>query len=131
VEGGYEEKKTKKPDGPIYRIRYSYETGDSFGSESRDDILEFEWRDYSVAKDALKRIEEHYEWYRGKEHPYAKEVPKPKWYKVNGDHSEPHCINLKLDNGKDIQFWCPWCGYFERLYGAEILVDNGKIKINE
>jgi hypothetical protein len=75
--------------------------------------------------------EEHYEWYRGKEHPYAKEVPKPKWYKVNGDHSEPHCINLKLDNGKDIQFWCPWCGYFERLYGAEILVDNGKIKINE
>lgn len=29
-------------------------------------------------------------------------------------------IILYTDEGEKFQFWCPWCGYFERLYSAEI-----------
>jgi hypothetical protein len=36
-----------------------------------------------------------------------------------------HQIILYTDDSKPFQFWCPWCGYFERLNSAEILhVDN-------
>lgn len=30
-------------------------------------------------------------------------------------------IILYTDDNKPYQFWCPWCGYFETLYSAEII----------
>ena len=35
-----------------------------------------------------------------------------------------NCIKLKADNGKLMQMSCFWCGYFERLQGAEIIIDR-------
>lgn len=47
-----------------FRIKLSYTTGDSFGSESTQDYLELEWDIIEVAKDNLQRIKEHYKMYR-------------------------------------------------------------------
>ena len=58
----------------------------------------------------------------------GKEVEKPEWHNVNSEHvklsGEHYLINIPMDNGNEVQFWAPWCGYFESLYGAEIVPDK-------
>ena len=36
-------------------------------------------------------------------------------------------IKLKADTGSFAQFSPPWCGYFEKLYDAEIITEENKI----
>lgn len=50
---------------PEYRIKISYLTGNSLGSENATDYLELTWKDIDVAKENLIRIREHYEMHRG------------------------------------------------------------------
>lgn len=47
-----------------YKIKYDYNTGDSF-HEDRDQIsyLECIWTNLEIAKNNLRRIKEHYEYY--------------------------------------------------------------------
>jgi len=69
----------------MYKIQYHYHTGDSFHTEEREDLLEFEWKDLDVAKECLKRIREHYRWYESKENSYSfrhEEVTRPTWHNV-------------------------------------------------
>ena len=110
----------------MYQIKYYYKTGSSFHTEDREDILEYEWEYLEVAKEALKRIKDHYAWYEGVNMPWANEVEKPKWHNIKPDSTtkdmEHHLINIPTDNGEDVQFWPPWCGYFETLYGADIVI---------
>lgn len=39
-----------------------------------------------------------------------------------------NCMYLKTDNGNLMQQWNPWCGYFESLYGAEIINVDSDLK---
>lgn len=128
-----------------YKIKYSYQTGDSFGNSDEEAILELEWENIDIAKANLKRIEEHYKYYQAKEK--SQEFNASKWYKeeceyvVKVESEKPdwlvidsnrllayHSIKLFTDEGKPWQFWCPWCGYFETLYGAEIIPDESDMK---
>lgn len=123
-----------------YKIEYDYYTGDSFRSDDSTGVLELEWEDLQVAKDNLKRIQEHWRYYKAKKEvrsSYSQtwvvnelemvstvEKSQPDWYvKPEGGNRDynHHCIILYSDNGKPWQFWCPWCGYFEGLYGAKII----------
>jgi len=111
-----------------YRIEYDYQTGDSFHTEERTEVLEYDWEDLEIAKEALQRIKEHYKWYRYVErvpYPDRPKVKKPKWWKVNteglDEDYQHHLMNLRMDNGVEVQFHPPWCGYFETLYGASII----------
>jgi hypothetical protein len=117
----------------IYQIQYHYTTGDSFHSYDTSDILEVEYKNIETAKEALKRIEEHYKWYEYKNVPSynkKKKVKRPKWWDCSIEkgwtNMEHHMINLPTDNGKDFQIFAPWCGYFETLHWAEIIVKAGK-----
>jgi hypothetical protein len=112
-----------------YKIEYFYRTGDSFHSEDKECLLEYVWEDLEVAKECLKRIREHYEWYESKVNPWADEVERPAWHSVAesrfiSEHDVHNMLNLPMDGGKEIQFWPPWCGYFETLYGAKIVIDS-------
>ena len=112
-----------------YRIKYEYKTGDSFHTREEKSILEYEWEDIEIAKEALSRIREHYKWYEYMESPrWRGKVPIPKWFKVSEKNEDimHHLINLPMDNGKEVQFYAPWCGYFETLYGAEIVVSDSE-----
>lgn len=112
----------------MYKIKYTYQTGDSFHTEEREDLLEYEWKDLDVVKECLKRIREHYKWYQSLENTYAfrKEyVGKPEWHNVKYDKRNEHCLmNMPMDNGNEVQFWPPWCGYFEHLHSAEIVTEG-------
>ena len=75
-------------------------------------------------------MKEHYVWYKEyKRYEFGrikKEPTPPVWRNVkgwgSGSYTEPDLINFKVDNGNEVQFWPPWCGYFETLYGAEIFI---------
>jgi len=117
----------------MYRIKYYYRTGSSFGSEDREELLEFEWTDLKTCKDALQRIKEHYKWYKSVSSSYSfspKTIERPQWHidelVDNGLHESTiqNMIVFKSDKGKLFQFWAPWCGYFETLYSAEIVLDE-------
>ncbi len=125
-----------------YKIKISYATGDSNGSEDTFDHLELAWEDLEVAKANLKRIQEHYKCYRLYEYynSYRKsyleseeinlfESRKEKdWFaKELDDFNQRFSIVLKTDEGKDWQFGAFWCGYFERLNSIEIEMPELKI----
>jgi hypothetical protein len=116
-----------------YKIKYCYQTGDSFNTEVREDILEFDWDDLDIVKESLKRINEHYKWYSYNENYYSRreKVEKPDWHNVDTSHvsSEHYLMNIRMDNGKEVQFWPPWCGYFESLHWAEIITEDSDMKI--
>lgn len=111
-----------------WQIKYQYETGDSYGSEDREAVLEMEWENLDIAKENLQRIREHYEVYSNKRFPdwrltkkqledKQKEAKTKPWFVKEYDF----CLMLKADNGNECQISAPWCGYFERLYGADII----------
>ena len=52
----------------FYKIKVFYETGDSFGSNDTETILEPEWEKLDVAKENLKRIKTHYKIYQRLDH---------------------------------------------------------------
>jgi len=147
-----------------YSIKVSYQTGDSFGSNDVEEV----WEDFDnldIAKENLKRIEEHYRqyevlngyrtseetklqtmdensskpWFVGIKLPYIKLVKGDRGidekdiekykdeyeiiYKYDNTMAE-NCIIVLADNGVPYQIWCPWCGYFESLYSAEIITNS-------
>ena len=104
----------------IYKIECKYRTGDSFNTYDETYKSEMTWGNLDNAKEALKRIKEHYLWYDSKNSRYAKKHSKPKWHNLKYDF----CLKLPLDNGKEVQIFAPWCGYFETLYGAKIITEE-------
>ena len=108
-----------------YTIEYDFTTGDSYSLERLTEILDcISWNNLEIAKENLKRIKEHYEFYYREEKTYSrrKKVKPPTWWKTNNNHI--YCVNLKTDNGKEFQLYCPWCGYFETLHGATIIEND-------
>jgi len=111
----------------MYKIKYNYKTGDSFHTEDREELLEYEWKDLGVAKEALRRIKEHYAWYESIENSWIDDVERPGWHNIKlgsfiHKDQEQELINIPMDSGEEVQFWPPWCGYFETLYGAQIVM---------
>lgn len=123
-----------------YTIEYTYVTGDSYNSYEKIGVLEVEWETVELAKANLQRIKEHYKWYKfccenmrdlslGRIDVTDEDfVPIPFWhfaksmsYKEIAKKIAYYSINLKLDNGNEFQFNCPWTGYFERLIGAKVI----------
>lgn len=113
-----------------YKIRYNYNTGDSFHTENNIiKELEFTWSDYDVAKANLNRIKEHYEWYQSKKSSLKDEIdPTGKdWY--SGKRWD-HVLYLYTDDGTKCQISAPWVGWFETLNEAEIVIVGDKISFN-
>ena len=117
-----------------YYIEFDYTTGDSFHSEDREGIAlnEFEWENLEIVKENLQRIVEHYNWLKNL-NSWSKKIregaKEPSWRKVKQlDRFEPseEIINLKLDNGEEVQFWPDWCGYFETLHAVRIKTKNSE-----
>jgi hypothetical protein len=126
-----------------YRIDYSYSSGDSLGSEDHEDTLELTWESQEVARQNLRRIEEHWKYcqafleQRGhvrsdRKHDLAKELrafARRDWYVPLGHPSDnPSCLILKTDDGIDWKFSCPWVGYFESFYGARVVENTNQDK---
>ncbi len=126
-----------------YQIEVSYTTGNSFGSREEIDVIDkIKWNNLDAAKKSLKAINEHYklymlfnkEWNADKKQ-LEKELNAAKnkdwFYKDKNVEYWQVQIGLTQDDGT-IKFISPfWCGYFESLWGAEILnVKDNDLKIN-
>lgn len=104
-----------------YEILVRYKTGDSFKTYDNETTIELRWNNLDIAKENLKRIKAHYEWYYDHNESYRwKErdpLPKPPYI----DSKYEFRLYLKMDDGKEMIYSASsWCGFFERLYGAEI-----------
>lgn len=127
-----------------YKIKYDYQTGDSFGSSDETGFLELTWTNLDVAKANLNRIKEHYDQYkllesyikRAEPQTVLSENSSKDWFVSEGkkkdqfdEYYSTHCLILYTDDGKQFQLHAPWCGYFEGLHSAEIIVDPSDMKI--
>lgn len=114
-------------------IKVFYETGDSFHNEDTESTLDYDWESENVVIQNLKRIKEHYEMYEemaNNRHAPFKEINDKyggrDWFvnKSKDAFLASHSLYLYTDDGRKFQYSCPWCGYFERLYGAEIIFER-------
>lgn len=118
----------------MFKIKITYETGDSFHNETREEYLQYEWERLDIVRLALQRIDEHYRWYKDKNKVYKlspyDEVERPEWHKKvmlpEGlrDEESHYLIILELDDRTEVQFSPFWIGYFESLLKAEIVLDE-------
>lgn len=114
-----------------FTIQIHYQTGNSFGSHNEQDNIELSWENLAIAKANLTRIKEHYLYYQAKHNYYARWKPeldksiintastKPWYCKEYGDHG----LMLQLDDGSEHMVCAFWCGYFEKLFTAEVVPD--------
>lgn len=140
-----------------YAINIRYCTGNSFGSEDTEQHVELEWDNLEIAKDNLQRIRAHYKMYteiqngRRETENILEDYKHEPWFvsklvcidkhghTVPDDHSTTvstrldimqaeYYIRLVADNGNTMMMSCFWCGYFEQLYGAEIVGQDSDLK---
>jgi len=115
----------------MYEIKVYYHTGDTFKSYDTDTTLGGEWN-LETAKENLKRIKKHYEYYSnlrnyvsiGKSETQLLEDLKNEEFYVSDKYHGPSwnwTINLLENDGSKREYNVAWCGYFERLLGAEII----------
>lgn len=100
-----------------YKISIKYQTGNSFGSEECTSSIEYEWENIQMCADSLKRIDEHYRWYRSENSNWGEKEKRPDW--MDKDCGEFSML-LLADDGKEFRYSPFWVGYFERLHHASI-----------
>lgn len=116
-----------------HKIIVNYDTGDSFGTSPNQecDLVE-EWNNLDIAKENLKRIDEHNKAYckingwsnYGKSS--WKDYRNERWYCK--DYPE-FTIRLLKDDGQEYNEHCTWCGYFESMNYAEIVSIESDTKV--
>ncbi len=113
----------------MYNIKIQYQTGDSFSTAEREETIEMEWVHLDRAKESLKRIQNHYEFYQKHdniwEKPEGVELPEGVLW---DDENKMICLELIADNGDPFRYGCFWVGYFESLRSATIVRSFKDIK---
>ena len=113
-------------------IKVTYKTGDSFGSYTDVENLDYGW-DEETAKLNAEFIIEHYDAYQGVndtwyEKPDMDSVRQKPWYvEPEGKWTEvsPTLYLLPGKDGKEpFKYCCPWCGYFENLISVEVIIQE-------
>ena len=102
----------------MYKIVISYGTGDSVSTWDKESEIAPTWKDKNKAKEALRRIAEHYEWYKSTLWTHLDgELEVPKF----SDPDNPKgALYLTLDDGTEFRVGTFWIGYFEGLNKAYI-----------
>jgi hypothetical protein len=116
----------------MYTIKVTYQTGDSFKSFETSDQVGIVWTSLDKAKEALRAIKEHNEYYKSRNRhgyvgtKYTKTYLKaqPWWNPSQYDKLGEYSILVANDDGKMVPISAFWTGYFENLHLAEIIVDD-------
>ena len=124
-----------------YKIKITYDTGSTFQQEHGvERILDIEFDTIEEAEDAVRDIEAHYETYlnmdkfgalhmseKEKRKMYKEAFAKP-WFYVDGEErKQDDYWRWQILLGKERKsVHVFWCGYFENLVGAEVVVESYK-----
>ena len=115
-----------------YTIKVNYSTGDSFSNYDTSTILDYNWTNLDIVKENLKAIQDHYKLYqlynsppwdlnKSKIQNMKKNYEKKWWY------FDEYSQYFKLDDGTLVRNYNSWVGYFEHLYGAEIISKDDEL----
>ena len=108
----------------MIRINITQTKGNSYNTYEEEDLLVPEWNDMRYAKESLKRIKSHNEFYNE----YGDNYRKPTCELPEGVlwSDECRCLKLELvlDGGVLFQTSARWHGWFETLLKAEIISDD-------
>lgn len=124
-----------------YRIKISYSTGNSFGSEETSDYLEMTWQNIDIAKENLQHIKEHYDMYRNINS--RSNLTTQEWLRINKDKdwfvNKPKLFCTSSNRAIDIKYKKNSCieegihkGYYEYRIDEDydtcliLKTDNGK-----
>ena len=117
-------------------INATYTDGDSLGSYTEHETLDYNWTDEKVVVKNMVAIKEHYEAFRAANDSwYEKNTGdyKSKWWynkdKCYRGEDVPYGLNLMKDDGSLFYYHCPWCGYFAHLDEIEMSIKNFKITL--
>ena len=118
-----------------YKIRITYQTGDSFKSGQEEDDIPLTWKDIKVAKQALawiKQLDEVTERHKGKHHiSYGEREDELRKLPFGCQEYPAVAMMLPRDDGTLLQIATFWRGYFERLIRAEIVTETDKDMVYE
>lgn len=105
----------------LYTIKIVYTDGNSFGTKEYDDVIGYVWEDKDKAYDAIKRIEEHDNYFDEKEFALKRNFKTN--FKTNEDFEDlgEYSIKLQNDNNEYVKVGCFWRGYFARLEYAKVI----------
>ena len=120
----------------MYTIEVNYGTGNSFGSEDVTENVNLVWASKDLARKALKCLSEHYKVYsssgysRLSREQQQKQLSQYSWYKPDllsyQSVWEFSCF-VELDDGSFRTLnVSSWCGYFETLYSAKVVLYSGE-----
>jgi len=114
----------------VYTIRITYGTGNSFHSESGlKSEVGYAWEKLEDAQEVLRRIREHYAAYSdARAYEYKrkkKDYSKESWFYKDNTWEDlwQHGIVVPDGKGGSTVIDAFWCGYFESLDDAEIVLD--------
>ena len=113
-----------------YVIEVHYQTGDSFHTEEKTEIVEMIWHNLSQAEESLDRLKNHYKYYEKNDCAWQK--PKGKMPNGVSWNNKYKYIQLEFvdDEGEPVLYSPSWCGYFETLYSAEIKAIGKRYEFN-
>lgn len=102
-----------------YTIEIDYDTGGSLDNEfGVKDKIGATWGNYDLAREALEKIKDHYEIYKKLSGSFRnREYKPPEGY-------NEYFLIIELDDGSLQQISCFWCGYFEKLNSAKIVIES-------
>jgi hypothetical protein len=119
----------------MYQLEIKYQTGDSLNSYQETEVLCLSWKDINNAKENLLYIKEHYKMYEEFVTAYTKDKYKilekyenKEWF-VKPEKNDYNLersitiINFKLDNGNKMRARADWCGIFENLEYAKVVLE--------
>jgi hypothetical protein len=110
----------------MYDIIIRYATGDSFGRQDTTDKVDVPMPTLEIAKENLKRIREHHKAISLRDEnnwQYKKRNMPIDWPPFVLDNGE-RILLLTVDN-KEVEYYPFWTGYFDSLYGGDVvLIDN-------
>lgn len=111
----------------MYTILIKYQTGDSFNSTDTEDTIGYSFETREEARVVLGYIKEHYDLYKTKDSYMPRHVIENKinscrkkpWFNNKEDYNWEYSIIYK-----DTIISCFWCGYFDILYSAHVILET-------
>ena len=116
----------------MFTIKILYTTGSTFETYEETSYIGMSWNSIEKANKAIEDIEEHYKFYKeygnaniNKRKKLLENLPKSVSVDKYGDFE---AWNIKLENDSGVRETVSsfWCGYFETLHSAEVVINSKK-----
>lgn len=115
----------------MYSIELTYTTGNTFGSDEVQRILDYEWDTEEKAINEMNKIRDHWIYNKKLSSTHKQDEKKllktkafmKEWFKPG---ESDYILILKDNDGNNIELYANWLGYFETLHSTKVINTNQK-----